>query len=234
MLKLTRRDYNLAYTALLYGFFLTFLLVTRYFARYAPIANPELDRPYAWEFFYLFTFQNNILVAVWAWLFSLSSFFRWDKVYTFVTKKIVLMVLTVNVAIVFLIILFVLNPVFAGQWDPFESSSEIITHNATPFFMFFMFFLIRGNGSLKNLDAVYALIYPFVYFIFHTIIGNSLTLRDGEPAFHYGFINPGNYPNLFVFALVFIALVAFFGAFGWVLIQFKKHLETHYYDASEK
>jgi hypothetical protein len=230
MMRLTKKEYNLAFASLIYGFFLTFLLVTRFMARYAPVADPAFDRPYPWQFFYLFTFQNNMLVALWLWLFGLSSFFGWTKIYQFVTKKIVLITLTVNIAIVFLIVLFVLNPVFQGQWDPFESSSEIITHNATPIFMFFMFFLIRGNGTLKNIHALYVLIYPFVYFIIHTIIGSTLFFRNGNPAFNYGFINPANYPNIFVFMIVFVLLVAIFGAFGWVLIQFKKFLEENYYN----
>jgi hypothetical protein len=234
-MEISRRHIQLAFFTLLYAFFLTFLLVTRYVARYAPVSEAMLlleenvNRPYPWQFFYLFTFQNNMLVAIWGWLFSLSIFFKWKKIYEFVTKKVVLIVLTVNLAIVFLIVLFVLNPVFAGQWDPFESSSEITTHNLTPFFVFIMFFLIPGNGKLKNIHALYALIYPFVYFIIHTIIGSTLTFRDGAPAFNYGFINPGNYPNIFSFMIVFIVLVAIFGAFGWMLIQFKKYLEKHYY-----
>jgi H+/Cl- antiporter ClcA len=100
--------------------------------------------------------------------------------------------------------------------------------------MMIYFIAVPGVGVLKKTDAITVLIYPFIYFIIHTIVGNTLTFRDGEPAFNNGFINPGNYPNLLIFALVFIALVAIFGAFGWVLIQFKKHLDVHYYDADAK
>ena len=90
--------------------------------------------------------------------------------------------------------------------------------------MSMVFLMIPGNGVLKNKTAITVLIYPFVYFIFHTIIGLSFTFKDGEPAFNYGFVNPNNYNNLLVFILIIVALVGIFGAIGFGLIQLKNKI----------
>jgi hypothetical protein len=90
--------------------------------------------------------------------------------------------------------------------------------------------MIPGNGKLQNKDAITVLIYPFIYFIFHTIIGLNFEFKPGGtesgPAFNYGFVNPNNYENLFVFAGIIVLLVGIFGAIGFGLIQFKNSLSN--------
>jgi len=87
------------------------------------------------------------------------------------------------------------------------------------------FFAVTGVGKLKNTDAITVLIYPFVYFIIHTIVGLNVNFKNGDPAFNYGFINPTNYSNIMVFVGIFIALVAIFGALGFGLIKLKQRVE---------
>ena len=90
--------------------------------------------------------------------------------------------------------------------------------------MSMVFLMIPGNGVLKNKTAITVLIYPFTYFIFHTIIGLSFTFKDGAPAFNYGFVNPNNYDNLLVFVGIVVLLVLIFGAIGFGLIQWKNKI----------
>jgi hypothetical protein len=92
--------------------------------------------------------------------------------------------------------------------------------------MIMVFVLIPGSAVLKNRDALTVLIYPFVYFIIHTIIGLTVNFKSGEPAFNYGFVNPNNYNNIFIFIGLIVALVGIFGALGFGLIQFKNRFDV--------
>jgi hypothetical protein len=130
-----------------------------------------------------------------------------------------------NTLIVFFIVFFVLNPVFEGEWQPFESLSELLTHNLSTVFMMIYFIAVPGVGVLKKTDAITVLIYPFIYFFIHTFVGLNFNFKDGNPAFNYGFINPTNYSeNFIVFIILFVSLVAIFGALGFVLIQLKNKI----------
>jgi hypothetical protein len=120
----------------------------------------------------------------------------------------------------------VLNPVQRGEWEPLSSLSELLNHNLSTVLMVMVFVLIPGSGVLKNRDALTVLIYPFVYFILHTIIGLTIKFKSGEPAFNYGFVNPNNYNNVFIFIGLIVALVGIFGALGFGLIQFKNRFDV--------
>jgi hypothetical protein len=136
-------------------------------------------------------------------------------------------IITVNTLIVFFIVFFVLNPVQSGEWEPLSSLSELLNHNLSTVLMVMVFVLIPGSGVLKNRDALTVLIYPFVYFILHTIIGLNVTFKTGEPAFNYGFVNPNNYAdNIFIFVGLIVMLVGIFGALGYGLIQFKNRFDV--------
>lgn len=219
MKNLTKQSW-LTYAALAYGLLLAIVLIEKFFTDF--LLDPTDDW---WRFIYLFTYQTNIMVATWSLCYGIGHLFELKKLLNFILKKIVIIIITVNTLIVFFIVFFVLNPVLQGQWQPFSSLSELLNHNLSTVFMVIYFFAVPGIGKLKNLDAVTVLIYPFIYFIFHTIIGLNVNFKSGNPAFNYGFINPNNYSNLMIFAAIFIALVAIFGALGFGLIKLKQRVE---------
>jgi len=218
MKTLTKQSW-LTYAALAYGLLLAIVLVEKFLTDF--LFDPTDDW---WRFIYLFTYQTNIMVATWSLCYGIGHLFQLKKLLNFILKKIVIIIITVNTLIVFFIVFFVLNPVFQGEWQPFSSLSELLNHNLSTVFMVIYFFAVTGMGKLRNSDAVTVLIYPFVYFIIHTIVGLNVNFKSGEPAFNYGFINPTNYANLFVFAGIFIALVGIFGALGFGLIKLKQRV----------
>jgi hypothetical protein len=218
-MTLNLKQHWLTYLILAYGLLLTGVLIEKFIVGF--LLDPTDDW---WRFWYLFTYQTNIMVAAWSVAYGLGKLLNWGNVVVWLTKKIVVIIITVNTLIVFLIVFFVLNPVLEGQWNPISSLSELLTHNLSTVLMSMVFLMIPGNGVLKNKTAITVLIYPFVYFIFHTIIGLSFTFKDGEPAFNYGFVNPNNYNNLLVFIMIIVALVGIFGAIGFGLIQLKNKI----------
>lgn len=218
-MKLTLKQHWLTYVILAYGLLLTGVLIEKFVADF--LLDPTDDW---WRFWYLFTYQTNVMVAAWSVTYGLGKLFHWENVLNWLTKKIVVIIITVNTLIVFFIVFFVLNPVLQGQWNPISSLSELLNHNLSTVLMSMVFLMIPGNGVLKNQTAITVLIYPFVYFIFHTIIGLNFTFKDGEPAFNYGFVNPNNYESLFVFVGIVVLLVLIFGALGFGLIQLKNKL----------
>lgn len=219
-MKLTLKQHWLTWLILGYGLLLTGVLIEKFIVGF--LLDPTDDW---WRFWYLFTYQTNIMVAVWSVAYGLGKVLSLENVINWLTKKIVVIIITVNTLIVFLIVFFVLNPVLEGEWNPFSSLSELLTHNLSTVLMAMVFLMVPGNGVLKNKTAITVLIYPFVYFIFHTIIGLNFNFRDGEPAFNYGFVNPNNYTNIFVFVMIVVLLVGIFGAIGFGLIQLKNKID---------
>jgi hypothetical protein len=216
-MKIVWKQDWLTYLILAYGVLLTGVLVDKFIFDF--LLDPTDDW---WRFWYLFTYQTNLMVAAWSILYGLGKLFQWQAILDWITKKIVVIIITVNTLIVFFIVFFVLNPVLEGRWNPVSSLSELLTHNLSTVLMVMAFIMIPGQGSLKNKDAITVLVYPFVYFIIHTFVGLNVNFKSGEPAFNYGFINPGNYQNILIFVAIFIALVAIFGAIGFGLIKLKQ------------
>lgn len=220
-MKMSLKQNWLTYLILAYGLLLLVVLVEKFVVDF--LNDPTDDW---WRFWYLFTYQTNIMVALWSIAYGVGKIFNLANLITWLTKKIVVIILTVNTLIVFFIVFFVLNPVQSGEWEPLSSLSELLTHNLSTVLMVMVFVLIPGSGVLKNRDALTVLIYPFVYFIAHTFIGLNVNFKSGEPAFNYGFVNPNNYAdNILIFVFLIVMLVGIFGALGFGLIQFKNRFD---------
>jgi hypothetical protein len=221
-MKLSLKQNWLTYLILAYGLLLTVVLIEKFVVDF--LNDPTDDW---WRFWYLFTYQTNVMVAAWSVAYGVGKVYQLTNLLAWLTKKIVVIILTVNTLIVFFIVFFVLNPVQNGEWEPLSSLSELLTHNLSTVLMVMVFVLIPGRGVLKNRDALTVLIYPFVYFIFHTIIGLNVNFKSGEPAFNYGFVNPNNYTgNILIFVFLIVMLVGIFGALGYGLIQFKNRFDV--------
>lgn len=221
MTNLKKRDYLIAYTALIYGFYLFFNLVSNLMGR-----TEE-----HWRFIYAFTQQSNLIASLWLILLGLSTFANWSTVYKMMTHKVVLTAITVYLSITFFIVLFVLDPVYLGEWLPFDGNFEFLFHNATTLIVWLYFFLIPGHGKLEIKDTVKVLIYPFIYVLVNLLLGYSVTYLNGEPAFAYGFINPNTYGgNWLIFLIVVLALIVIFSSFSIGLILFKKRINQLYFD----
>jgi hypothetical protein len=212
----------LTYLILAYGLLLFGVLIEKFVVDF--LNDPTDDW---WRFWYLFTYQTNVMVALWSIAYGVGKIYNLTNLITWLTKKIVVIIITVNTLIVFFIVFFVLNPVQSGEWEPLSSLSELLNHNLSTVLMVMVFVLIPGSGVLKNRDALTVLIYPFVYFILHTIIGLNVNFKSGDPAFNYGFVNPNNYAdNMFIFVGLIVMLVGIFGALGYGLIQFKNRFDV--------
>jgi hypothetical protein len=221
-MKLTLKQHWLTYLILAYGLLLFGVLVEKFVVDF--LNDPTDDW---WRFWYLFTYQTNVMVALWSVAYGVGKIFNLGNLITWLTKKIVVIIITVNTLIVFFIVFFVLNPVQSGEWEPLSSLSELLNHNLSTVLMVMVFVLIPGSGVLKNRDALTVLIYPFVYFILHTIIGLNVNFKSGDPAFNYGFVNPNNYAdNIIIFVGLIVMLVGIFGALGYGLIQFKNRYDV--------
>jgi hypothetical protein len=221
-MKISFKQNWLTYLILAYGLLLTVVLIEKFVVDF--LNDPTDDW---WRFWYLFTYQTNVMVALWSVAYGIGKIYNLTNLITWLTKKIVVIIITVNTLIVFFIVFFVLNPVQRGEWEPLSSLSELLNHNLSTVLMVMVFVLIPGSGVLKNRDALTVLIYPFVYFIFHTIIGLNVNFKSGDPAFNYGFVNPNNYAdNMFIFVGLIVMLVGIFGALGYGLIQFKNRYDV--------
>jgi hypothetical protein len=221
-MKLSLKQNWLTYLILAYGLLLFVVLTEKFVVDF--LNDPTDDW---WRFWYLFTYQTNVMVALWSIAYGVGKIYNLTNLITWLTKKIVVIIITVNTLIVFFIVFFVLNPVQSGEWEPLSSLSELLNHNLSTVLMVMVFVLIPGSGVLKNRDALTVLIYPFVYFILHTIIGLNVNFKSGDPAFNYGFVNPNNYAdNMFIFVGLIVMLVGIFGALGYGLIQFKNRYDV--------
>ena len=221
-MKMSLKQNWLTYLILAYGLLLTVVLIEKFVVDF--LNDPTDDW---WRFWYLFTYQTNVMVAIWSVAYGVGKIYNLTNLITWLTKKIVVIIITVNTLIVFFIVFFVLNPVQRGEWEPLSSLSELLNHNLSTVLMVMVFVLIPGSGVLKNRDALTVLIYPFVYFILHTIIGLNVNFKSGDPAFNYGFVNPNNYAdNMFIFVGLIVMLVGIFGALGYGLIQFKNRYDV--------
>ncbi len=214
-----KRTILMAYIALLYGTFMLFSLISSYFAF-------ETDQ---WSFFYYYSYQTNILVTTWLLLYSLSVFRGWKKLYDFVTLRVVMTSLSVYMAVVYLIVIFILEPLFQGLWIPLAGEHAPFLHITTPIVMWMYYFLIPGHGSVKPVQVLYIEIYPFLFLLSNLIIGATVNFNDGTPAYAYDFINPGTYSNVFGFILQMVFLLVFFSLFGLGLLRFKKYINNAYF-----
>jgi hypothetical protein len=116
-----KRSILLAYVAFLYGTFMLFSLLSSYFGF-------EEDQ---WSFFYYYSFQTNILVTSWLLLYSLSVFRGYQKLYEFVTLRVVMTSLAVYMAVVYLIVIFILEPLGQGLWIPLAGEQAPFLHITT-------------------------------------------------------------------------------------------------------
>ena len=231
-----RKEMSLGFAALVYAAVLLLVMVSGYArglvgsdAVYSAdgsiLINEAVAGAPAWRYFYMFTNQSNLLVLAWLVMYGIGCFVdgrfrRWSRNNTFMVA------VTVYISITFLIVAFVLEPVYDGTFDPLAG---FFTHFSTPIIMWFFFFAVRGTGEVRYRKALFILIYPFCFVILNLIIGATVTGADGKGDYAYGFINPNTYPNIAIFVLVIVALTLIFGSFGMLLIKFKKFLGKHYY-----
>ncbi|MDY0277752.1 MAG: Pr6Pr family membrane protein [Acholeplasma sp.] len=179
----------------------------------------------SWRFFYAFTQQSNIIVLIWLVLFSVNVFS--PKRFKFVTNKTLMVAITTYISITFFIVTFILEPFYLGKFSPASSTGELFLHNLTPIVMWIYFFTVKTKDDLPLKKTPLVLIYPLIYVILNLIIGYTVTYEDGSMAFAYGFTNPNNYGNIFMFIIAIIGLVIVFSLFSISLSKLKKWIDTN-------
>ena len=218
-----KRSILLAYVAFLYGTFMLFSLLSSYFGF-------EEDR---WSFFYYYSFQTNILVTSWLLLYSLSVFRGYQKLYDFVTLRVVMTSLAVYMAVVYLIVIFILEPLGQGLWIPLAGEQAPFLHITTPMVMWMYYFLIPGRGSVRPIQVLYIEIYPALFLVLNLIVGATVTFADGTRAYAYDFINPSSYASWVPFVGMILGLLVFFSLFGLGLLRFKTYINNAYFGLDE-
>jgi len=209
-----KKEISKGVSALLYAILLFFVLVNSFI-------NTDVDK---WRYFYQFTQQTNILIFYWLLIYGLSKIR--GKNSKIATNKYVLLGLTMNATITFLIVAFVLRPFYIGAFNPIEDAGELFFHQLTPMLMLIFFYFVKPNKSYDIRHVPLVLIYPLIYLIINLIVGFSFNFSDGTKAFAYGFINPLNYGNFLFFILAIIGLIIFFGLVSIGLAKFKNYIES--------
>jgi len=222
-----KRDMTLGFFALVYGLILLLVMING-------LAASIKQGHDGWTYCYMFTYQSNFLILIWLIGWGVTRFIDKESGFKrFVDNRTVITALTVYISITFFIVAFVLNSVFSAGYL-ITTDNAFFVHFATPIVMWIYFFLVSGRGETKYRNAWYILIYPFIYVMINLIIGGTVKWAGGDsvgqPAYAYGFIAPNSYPNVFVYILVLLMLIAIFGGFGVLLILFKKFLVKHYYE----
>lgn len=207
------------------GFFILIYSLTLLFILINSLAGMNIDR---WRFFYNFTQQSNILLLVWFVLLALylitdNQKLKWTK------NRILMTALTVYISITYFIVALVLDPIYAGNFNPVNGGGELWLHHLSPIAAWVVFAIVPGEGELTTKKALLSLIYPLVYVGLNLIIGATVTFAGGEPAYAYGFINPtasGMYGgNILIFIIAILALLLIFSLFTVGLAKFKLHID---------
>lgn len=219
-MKTNKKEMLLGYISLIYSVTLFFVLVSNFTGRTSE----------HWRFFYAFTQQSNIIVLVWLIIFGITAF-KPSKVGDFVRNNTVMIALTVYISITYFIVALVLDPIYAGAFNPLKNSSELWLHHLSPIFIWVMFFLTKGVGTINLKKSLFSLIYPLLYVVLNLIIGSTIKYEDGTSAFAYGFINPNSYGgNYFIFIGVILGLLLVFSLFTVLLTKLKTYLNDNYHN----
>jgi len=237
-----KKEMTLGFLAVIYGTILLLVITseTVYFFK--------TDGSDGWFYsLHMFTNQSNFFIAVWFACYGVTRFIGQESKFSkFVCNRILITVITVYITITFLVVAFVLAPIYKGHFIHGIDGALLFTHLVTPIVMWIYFFLVQGNGNLKYRHAWYILAYPICYALVNLLLGAVLRLRNtaewlidsesgdwvyipGEKAYAYDFLNPYCYPNMFLFVLTILGLATFFGLLGMCLIKFKRYLVKTFY-----
>lgn len=217
-----RRDLLLGYFAFIFAITLLFVLINS-------LTGRTEDH---WRFIYAFTQQSNILVLIWLVLFGLSAF-GVKKLDGFVRNRIIMTALAVYISITYFIVALVLDPVYAGAFNPVKDGGELWLHHLSPIVVWIFFFLVEGKGSITKKQSFLTLIYPLLYVIVNLFIGANVLYANGDKAYAYDFISPHTYGNnYFIFLIVILVLLAIFSLFAILLGKLKLYFDKNYHDIS--
>lgn len=211
----TRKNVITGYLILIYALTLLFVLINNFTGR-----STE-----HWRFFYAFTQQSNIIALIW---FSLLGVFliKGTNKLSFTTNKIVMTAVTVYLSITYFIVALVLDPIYAGKFNPLSSGSELWLHHLTPIATWIILAIVPGKGELTIKKSLLTLIYPIAYVILNLIVGGTLRYENGDKAYAYGFINPDSYGGNYLILLgVILGLLLVFGLFTVGLSKFKIYID---------
>jgi len=242
-LKLSRKQTTLGTIAVIYATFLTAVL---FFHLSIYIKGHYGKVVYeVWVFFYYFTFQVNILTAIWLFSYAITTFSRnTSRFARFIRHPIVITSLTLYVTILFIYAsIFVLPKLISDGFTYTRNGFAIFTYLLTPIIVWILF--IFENNVQKNVrelrfrDTVWFLVYPTLYFVLNTIIGHTATMAKQRiyengtwhlvygRAFAYPQFDP-NYWGSIPMYVTFIAVVTIFYIGLALLLVLIRKLQVHY------
>ena len=195
----------------------------------------------AWSFFYMFTFQTNILVLVWLVTYGVTEFVGRDsKIARLARHPILITAFALYTTLLMTYIVLALSigfhPVLRG-FVILRDLHLITSYFLTPFITWFLFFTeTSGNYEIKKSFSVslLLLIYPILYFTLNMMIGFNVNWSyapvdeetkyvPGGPAFAYPFLDPGFYPGITVFIIVMLSVLVVLCPLSFLLVKIKQN-----------
>ena len=209
-----------------------FLVLASSFCAYLTDAGPTAEP--AWQFFYYFTNQSNLLVLAWLVVVAVADLGDGPlarRARRLATRGVVLG-LTLYLLVVFIIVACILNPFYTGALEPVPSGAGLFVHVGTPILMLAFYLLHPWPGRADWRTVLAWMGYLYLYVALANVVGATVRWRDGARAYPYDFLNPHTYPNVGVYALCILGLsLACFGL-GCALVRVKRRFDASFRPAA--
>ena len=212
--------------AALYSFYL-FLVLANGFAQYITDTSPNAAQN--WQFFYYFTTQSNILVLLWLVTFAIATLGsgRLSVVANRLVNKGIVLGLTLYMIVVFFVVACILDPFYAGAFQPVPSGGQLYEHVISPMLMLVIYLVypLRGKTSWRTVLAWMS--YLILYVCLANIVGARTYFHDdGTAAYPYNFLNPHNYANIALYLLTILGLTLVCFLVGMGLMRLRRQFNA--------
>jgi hypothetical protein len=222
-----RRDLVFGLAAAVYAVYLCLVIVNA-LVSYARDQSPVYPGP-GWRAIYLFTYQSNIAVLVWLVLFATSTLGAGPtarRLARVAQSRAVMTVLATYMTLVFIVVVTMLYPFYAGRFQPVPVGGGLFVHVASPILVFAVYLLYPSRGRATWRTVLVSLSYLLAYAVVANVVGATKRWPDGTLAYPYAFLDPHGYPNVVVYLVVIIVLAAAVFGIGLALLAAKRHFDA--------
>lgn len=221
--------------AAIYAVYL-FLVLAEGFTEYLYHAGEQTVPPgqvavQNWQFFYYFTTQSNILVLVFLVIFAVANLgdgWLATAAMKLVNQGVVLG-LAIYMVVVFFVVACILDPFYAGQFEPVPTGGQLYEHVISPILILVIYLVYPLKGRTSARTVLTWMSYLLFYVVLANVVGAATTWRDdGSRAYPYDFLNPHNYPNVVVYLTVIIGLAVLVFLVGLALRFLRDRFDAGY------
>lgn len=143
----------------------------------------------AWADFSFFTYHTIILFSIWCILYSLSNFFKLEKLNCFIKHKAILVFLFTNYLITTVLYTFfelssgnITFGLYATNSKAFHNfGTNILGHYVFFVIMLITFIKIKTQGNIKNKYLIYMSSYIFSYYLYVLLTGRFMYKIEWYP-----------------------------------------------------